>query len=282
MRILELIFSIATLATPATAFACDVTAATAVDARWSEAVEALRRWLSAHPFEAAGCQSITLEPSDTGAQLRFVTPDGRQATRPVERPQDLEPVVEALLVSVPQPEPDPPTEQPAARPAARPTQQATQLELGIGLGGLAPTDRAGLAAIGSMHLDLRTGHLATGATLDWMPAQSVSGSSLSSFSPALRVGLARPRWAAGPLLGAAWWLESAPGAAKVETLSGWQSVAGLWARFDWFSTAHFVIATDLDARYAVTGQLSKGAANRGIDALPSLWFDARLLLGWRP
>jgi hypothetical protein len=122
---------------------CPLVLTPADQAEWQAAVRDVQA--GARKGSAADCQSIHLAVlPDQGAELEFITTDGRVATRHLEGPAELSPAIEALLVTVAPPPaapaatviaapPTPPTP-PIAR-ASNDGERRAQLVLGAGLGG---------------------------------------------------------------------------------------------------------------------------------------------------
>lgn len=96
--------ALATMLIPLTASAdsrCTVTLRSTLEsAAWRGAVTSAERAIAKHPPED-DCREVVVDADERGADVTFTTRDQRTATRRIARPADLRPVIEALLVTVP-------------------------------------------------------------------------------------------------------------------------------------------------------------------------------------
>lgn len=101
---IALLWPLATVLTtliPASASAdprCEVRLEGGISGEWSSAVRSVDRTLG---HGAADCREIVVTPDLRGATVVFTTREGRMAQRRIERPSDLLPLIDALLVTVP-------------------------------------------------------------------------------------------------------------------------------------------------------------------------------------
>jgi hypothetical protein len=71
------------------------------DAKWNTAAIHAADTLSRHAATDKDCSAIVVEVHDTWVQVTLTTADGRRASRPVKDPDEIEPVVRALVVTLP-------------------------------------------------------------------------------------------------------------------------------------------------------------------------------------
>jgi hypothetical protein len=84
--------------------------------RWQDAARALEARLK-NVAREIDCSAVTLEVAKERAFLVFTTRDGRQAVRQLQSPDELGPIVDALLVTLPPAPPAPPAPAVATEPA---------------------------------------------------------------------------------------------------------------------------------------------------------------------
>jgi hypothetical protein len=83
---------------------CTVTLRSTLDdaSSWRGAVTSAEREIAKHPPAGNDCREVLVDADERGAEVTFTTRDDRTATRRIARPRDLRPVIEALLVTVPE------------------------------------------------------------------------------------------------------------------------------------------------------------------------------------
>jgi hypothetical protein len=172
---------------------------------WDAEVKTLERALSTSRSSDADCRSIVIDAR--GGSVTVTTRDGRRATRALSRPEDVQPVVGALVTTVEMPEITG-----EAPPIAAP--QPRQLRLAL-LGG-GEVARTQFSPSLSTALSLVRGHLEVGLFGAWELGYRDADAEI--------VPRSLWAWRAGALLGGRW----APGS--------WELVAGgkvSAARFAW-------------------------------------------------
>ncbi|AKV00481.1 hypothetical protein AKJ09_07144 [Labilithrix luteola] len=108
------------IATAGSSCTFDVTPGEGLAPRWSEAVRSVEATTSA---PASDCRVVSLSIDRSGATLTLTTLDGRHAVRHVAQPEELAPLVKALLVTLPDdipPSPSETTAETAPAPVAEP------------------------------------------------------------------------------------------------------------------------------------------------------------------
>lgn len=86
-------------------------------ASWRDAVSNVEREIAKRPDAETDCRQVLVVVDERGAVVTFVTRDERSALRRISRPSDLRPLIEALLVTIPEAS-GPPTAAAADEPAS--------------------------------------------------------------------------------------------------------------------------------------------------------------------
>ena len=152
---------------------------------WASAVERIERAVGSLGDGAGDCREIDVVVDAAGATVTFTTSDGRTAVRRIAQPRELEPLVDALVITVPEPAapsvaPPPialtfPVEAPLAREAPaldvpRSVNDRGRVLLGAGAG----VRRApGFSPSGVAHIEIAAllGHWELGLVGRWEPDQ---------------------------------------------------------------------------------------------------------------
>ncbi len=162
----------------ATTFNCPVLVVPAnADDKWNVAAHQAAEQISHLTNTERDCSVIVVEVLEQGAQLTMTTTDGRRATRPIRNPDEIFPVIRALVVTVP------PTTKEAETPSVSPTENPSDKAVAPdSAGGSAQSTRDANKFVWGLFLTVAGGARLANASAGLSPLAEVSvGALLGHF-----------------------------------------------------------------------------------------------------